>query len=105
MLKVSIPKKGAFAMEEFGKIAADAAMRAAAAYLQQHGLKADVDALTECIRSWVRIKLPHALHAAKEAFETGMDKAGEATFLAEMALAGIEAAKECGLPPALHAAR
>lgn len=86
------------AIEEVGRIGAETAMRAAAEYLRAHSLQADTRALCECIRSWIKIKLPEALRDAKEALDAGMGQVAETTFRASMALAGIEAAKEAGFP-------
>ena len=80
------------------RFAVDAAARSAVEYLKAHNLKADPDALLSCIRSWCKIKLPEALRDAKDALDAGMSQAAEQTFAATMALAGIEAAKEAGLP-------
>lgn len=87
-------------IDSLGRLAADAAMRAAVEYIHVHNLQADTAALLECIRSWCRIKLPEALKDAKEALECGMGQIAEATFLATMRQAGIEAAKEAGFPKA-----
>jgi hypothetical protein len=77
---------------------ANAAIQIAAAganqYLRAHNLTADQSALAECLRSWVRAKLPEALADAKEAFDLHMDAVGVQTFQASIMQAGIEAAKE-----------
>ena len=73
-------------------IAAQAAMR----YLETHNLTASPDALSSCLTSWVRAKLPEALRDAREAVEAGMYEYGQMTYQATIALAGIEAAKEAG---------
>jgi hypothetical protein len=73
----------------------EAAMRAAAEYLRVHGLTADLDTLLACLRANAKIRLPQALAEAKEALDCGMAQVAEATFRATMALAGIDAAKEC----------
>lgn len=85
-------------IDDLGQRAADAAMRAAADYLAIHHLTADMDALCACLRSWSKIALPKALRDAREAIDAGMGEVGVQTFLASMALAGIEAAKEAGRP-------
>lgn len=72
--------------------------RAAKQYLHAHGLTAAVPALSACLASWVRIKIPEALRDAGAALDAGMGLAAEATFLATMAQAGIEAAREAGRP-------
>ena len=80
--------------EQTMHIAAQAAMR----YLETHNLTASPDALASCLTSWVRAKLPEALHDAKEAIDARLPGYGELTFEATIALAGIEAAKEAGFP-------
>lgn len=67
-------------------------------YLMAHNLTADPEELGECLKSWLHLKLPEALTDAKEAFACNMIQAGVATFTASIMQAGIEAAKECGLP-------
>ena len=88
-------------MESLGAGAAEVAMRAAVEYLCEHKLTADPEALVECLRSWIKIKLPEALRDAKDALDCGpgMRMIAERTFNASMALAGIEAAKEACNPP------
>jgi hypothetical protein len=76
----------------------EVAMRAAAKYIRTHGLKADMDVLIVSLRANAKIRLPKAMADAKEALDCGMAQVAEATFLAEMALAGIDAAKECCSP-------
>ena len=93
----------AAAIDSLGSIFADTAMRAAVEYLRVHSLKADVDALLECLRSWCRIKLDEALRDAKEAIACNMMQVAMATFKATAAQAGIEAAKEAGFPLELAA--
>ena len=86
-------------IDRLGNIAAETAMRAAAEYIRQNNLKVlDYDAATECLRSWCKIKLPQAMADAKQAIDAGMGRVAEATFLASMAQAGIEAAKEFAWP-------
>jgi len=84
--------------DRLGGVAAEAAMRSAAEYLLHHDLTAEPSALCACLRSWIKIKLDEALRDAKQALEAHMPGAAEATFLASMRLAGIEAAKEAGFP-------
>jgi len=75
------------------RIAANSALQ----YLRTHSLHADPKALAECVRSWIKIKLPEALNDAFDALSIpGMGKVAEATFAASMAQAGVEAAKEAG---------
>lgn len=80
------------------------ASKAAYDYLVQHKLEATPEALTACLRSWVKIKLIEALKDAKEAFGSNMGQWAEATFRASMVLAGIEAAKEASIPPSVGGA-
>jgi len=85
-------------IDKLGTAASQTAMKAAAEYLRKHNLGADVDALCECIRAHMRAALPGALNDAKAALDANMGAVAERTFLASMALAGIEAAKEAGFP-------
>ena len=72
-------------------------------YLSQHNLVASKEALTACVVSWTKIKLPEALRDAKEALASPLtERYAEATFKASMVLAGIEAAKEAGFPKELE---
>ena len=80
------------------EVATRAASLAAAEYLRTHNQKAEPSALAVCLTSWCKIKLPEALADAREALACHMDKIAEMTFAATMAQAGIEAAKECGMP-------
>jgi hypothetical protein len=48
--------------------------------------------------SWCKAKLPEALADAKQADEIGMTQWADRTFATTIALAGIEAAKEAGMP-------
>jgi len=81
-------------MDELIKVAADEAMKAAAEYIRKNNLRYEIDAMVACIRSHMQANLKSALHDAKEAFDANMPKVAEATFIASMRLAGIEAAKE-----------
>lgn len=78
------------------------AVKGATEYLEQHKLKANTAALAECLESWVKAKLPEALHDAKEAMSCGMDGIASMTFGASMIQAGIEAAKEASIPPEIR---
>ncbi len=80
------------------------ASRAAGEYLRVHKLQADPGALAACLRSWLKIKLPEALAAAKQALDCQMHQAAEMTFALTIAEAGIEAAKEAGLPAGVEVA-
>lgn len=82
-------------IENLGDYAANVAIRAAIAYMQRHGLTADPAALSEALRTRVKAALPQALADAKEALEAHMEQVAMQTFAASMAMAGIEAAKEC----------
>ena len=81
-----------------GQAAVSIATHAAIQWLKVNDYKADPATLTECLRANCKIRISKALHDAKEAFACGMHDIGEATFRAEMALAGIDAAKEAFLP-------
>jgi len=94
----SAENKNADFTDALARAAMEIAARGAAEYLRQHKLKADPDALLSTLRSWVKAKLPEALHDAKEALDANMGAAAEQTFKASMVLAGIEAAKEAGFP-------
>ena len=83
---------------KLGQAAADTAMRAAVSYIKHHNLKADVDALLSCVRAHMKALLGEALFDAKAAIDAHMPQVAETTFLATMAKAGIEAAKEAGQP-------
>ena len=86
-------------IDNLGTLAAETAMRAAAEYIRVHKLTVpDYEAAIACIKAWCKIRLPVALDGAKRAFGVGMYQIGQATFLAEMRLAGIEAAKEFAWP-------
>jgi len=79
-----------------GQVCVKIALRAACAYLKEHKLTADDEPLFACVRSWCEIKLPEAITDYKDACDCGMEQIGQKSFLATMALAGIEAAKEAG---------
>lgn len=83
---------------EFGDNIALIAVRAANQYLASHGLQANPASLSACISSWLLIKLPEAIADAKEAYACGMEEIGKQTFALTIAQAGIEAAKEAGMP-------
>ena len=81
------------------EVAATIAAKSARIYLERHNLKAESpESLAESLRAMVKFRLPEALRDAKEALDCGMGKVAEATFATTMALAGIEAAKEAGIP-------
>ena len=84
--------------QSLGQAAFDIAARGACEYLKAHNLRADIPALTQCVRSWCTVKMPEALQDARAAAEIGMVDVAEQTFAATMVLAGIEAAKETGYP-------
>lgn len=86
-------------IDRLGTLASQTAMRAFAEYIRAHKLKVvSYDAASECLRSHIKARLDMALAHAKEALDCGMAAAAEATFKADMAIAGIEAAKEAGFP-------
>ena len=84
--------------DDLARVAVGIAAQSATAYLKTHGLQASTEALANCLSASVRMAFPKALADAREAYEAHMGQVGEATFRASMALAGIEAAKEAGLP-------
>jgi hypothetical protein len=67
-------------------------------YLKTHNLRADADTLAVVCKQWAAIQLPVALKDAKDALDCGMTAIAEQTFKATMLQAGIEAAKEAGMP-------
>ena len=81
-----------------GQVIVETAYCSARAYLVEHELQADNDALFACIKSWCKIKLPEAITDARAAYDRGMNQWGDKTFTATFVLAGIEAAKEVGMP-------
>ncbi len=85
------------AMRELVTLASRAATRGAQEYLRAHGLTADERALAECLKTWVRLKLPEALADAKAALDCHMTQVAQATFTASMVQAGIQAAKEAAM--------
>ena len=85
-------------MDRLTEAAATIAARAAGVYLERHGLKAEPGALSECLKAMVKFRMGEALHDAKEALDCGMRKMAEMAFVATMAEAGIDAAKEAGFP-------
>ncbi len=82
-----------------GETAVKIAANAAHAWFAQHSAKpVSLDAFCECLKANVKVYLPGALRDAREALEAGMYEVGQQTFAASMALAGIDAAKECATP-------
>lgn len=78
-----------------------AAAKSARAYLDQHNLTANTDALIECLRSWVRVKLHEGWNLAVEATKAQMSAGWVNQCLSACAIeAGIEAAKEASVPVA-----
>lgn len=77
------------------------AIRCSQEYMQRNRLTADPAALRECLAANVKLRLPEAIRDAREAFACHMQQVGVATFSATLTLAGIDAAKECALPPHL----
>lgn len=86
------------AIQALAETVSDIAAHAAITYLKQQNLTATDEALAACLASWIRLKLPEAFADAKQAIDSGMEQYAEMTFRATMALAGIEAAKEAGVP-------
>jgi hypothetical protein len=82
-------------MKDLIDVAMIMAVRGAREYLRVHNLQADNEALTECVKAWIKVKLPEALSDAKAALDCNMHQVAEKTFAASMVQAGIEAAKEC----------
>jgi hypothetical protein len=86
------------AIQSLGDAAVACVLAGCREYLTKHNLTADPETLAACCRSWAKIKLPEALRDAKEAMACGMTQVAEQTFKATMVQAGIEAAKEAGVP-------
>jgi len=86
-------------MNDLGTIAAQTAMRAAAEWWNRNVSSVSAsdaaDRLVPAIRRHTKDALTQALADAKEALDAGMGSAAQATFLATMRLAGINAAREC----------
>lgn len=85
-------------MDQLVTVAADTAMKAAVQYIHANGLGYDLDALLACLRANVKARFQEALADSKRALDANMGKIAEQTFLATMALAGIDAAKEASFP-------
>ena len=83
---------------ELADVAVRVAIRGAKEYLTSHGLTADTASLALSLKAMVKMRFPEAVRDASAAFDAGMIKAGEATFIASMVLAGIDAAKESANP-------
>jgi len=85
-------------IDKFAAMASETAMRAAADWFRLHPeAQYDIDALVTSLRSHVHRRFDQALDDAREAFEAQMYDCMTATFLADMRLAGIDAAKECAI--------
>ncbi len=84
--------------EQLADAAAVIAACGAREYMRVHKLSASKEALSVCLQSWIAAQMPVALADAKAAFECHMDQIAVTTFKASMIQAGIEAAKEAGLP-------
>ena len=76
------------------------ALRAAVAWLGKNKAGYREGALGECLGSNMKAAWDGAMADVRAAHEAGMDQIASHTFAASMALAGIEAAKECALPVA-----
>ena len=85
-------------MQELVDKAIEIAFKGAFEYLECHKLKADISTLSQVVKQWVKIKWPEAMADAKLALDANMTQVAETLFAAMMVQAGIEAAKECGLP-------
>jgi hypothetical protein len=84
--------------EELATAGMHIACRAAKLYLENHKLQATDEALAPCICSHVRARMREALAASKEAMSAGLSQWIDTAFGTVMLQAGIEAAKEAGLP-------
>jgi hypothetical protein len=82
------------ATDSLTRAAAGIAMRAAATYLDKHGLKVADALIVEQLRATIPARFREAIADAREAIDLGMTAVGEETFAASMVLAGIDAAKE-----------
>lgn len=83
------------AITTLGNAAATIAITAAGRWFREHPeLTYDLEALSGCLKANVKIRLPKALHDAREAVECNMTTIATQTFTADMILAGVEAAKE-----------
>ena len=83
--------------DQLGTVAAEVAMRSAAAYLRKQNVDVqsiNYDRLTETLRRSTKAALSQALDDAREAFECRMDAIGVQTFQASFVVAGVNAAKE-----------
>lgn len=85
-------------IDQLANVASIIVAKGAQEYLRVHNLKANPESLAACCKSWLKIQLPIALRDAKEAIDCGMTQVAEATFKASLIQAGIEAAKEAGIP-------
>jgi hypothetical protein len=86
-------------VEKLGEVAVTIVAKSAVAWMNAHNMRpVSDDAFCECVKSVAKIRLPAALHDAREALEANMDAVAVETFRASMSLAGIEAAKECCVP-------
>lgn len=83
---------------DMAQVAQRIALRGATEYLNAHKLTASNEALSACVHSWVKIKFPEAMEDARQAIDCGMVQVAQTTFAATLIQAGIEAAKECGMP-------
>src|SRR5262249_44016903 len=84
------------AIDKLGTAAADFALSAALQYLRVHHLTADPDALLESLKAHVRARLPESLAEARQALDCNMVHVANRLFMATMALAGVDAAREVG---------
>lgn len=83
-------------LEALARAAAETAMHGAADWLRARGAATTCDTavLVAAIRAKLKERLASALADAREALDAGLPGAAESGFLADMRLAGIDAARE-----------
>jgi hypothetical protein len=82
-------------IDTLGQKAAEAAMRGAATYIRTNKLEnLDLERITQLIRIRAKAALPEALRDAKDALDINQGQMAQATFMASMTLAGINAVKD-----------
>lgn len=90
-------------VEELADECAGIAARAAGQFLAARGIEPDCARLSEELRVGLKEGVLPALAEFHGAKRIGMERVGEASFRASMALIGIEAARRAhGLPPAVE---
>jgi len=86
-------------LDTLGEVAVNMAAVAARTYYRANGLTYDsMDHFCSVIKTEVVAHLEKALADAKDALDANMPQIAEATFKAEMMLAGIATAKACSKP-------